>query len=168
MGLRIENLESVLSLAETTEWCCQVIMCPHRHGTHKGLGRKQQLNTQSILTSTGVPVKKLLFQTKRTVTLQLQWQKPDRKIPIFWFEKWDMTVWYNYSLFSSLLSCVWLFATPWTTARQASLSITNSWSLLKLKSIESVMPSNHLILSSPSPLTFSLSQCQGLFHWVSS
>src|SRR5574337_111490 len=44
------------------------------------------------------------------------------------------------------LSHVWLFATPWTAARQASLSITNSWSLLKLKSIESVMPSNHLIL----------------------
>ena len=44
------------------------------------------------------------------------------------------------------LSHVWLFATPWTTARQASLSITNSWTLLKLMSIESVMPSNHLIL----------------------
>ena len=39
--------------------------------------------------------------------------------------------------------------TPWTTARQASLSITNSWSLLKLMSIESVMPSNHLILCRP-------------------
>ena len=45
-----------------------------------------------------------------------------------------------------LLSRLQLFATPWTTARQASLSITNSWSLLKLMSIESVMPSNHLIL----------------------
>ena len=44
------------------------------------------------------------------------------------------------------LSRVWLFATPWTTARQASLSTTNSWRLLKLMSIESVMPSNHLIL----------------------
>ena len=44
------------------------------------------------------------------------------------------------------LSCVRLFATPWTAAHQASLSITNSWSLLKLMSIESVMPSNHLIL----------------------
>ena len=41
---------------------------------------------------------------------------------------------------------VQLFATPWTAARQASLSITNSWSLLKLMSIQSVMPSNHLIL----------------------
>ena len=50
-------------------------------------------------------------------------------------------------LFSSAqsLSHVQLFATPWNTARQASLSITKSWSLLKLMSIESVMPSNHLI-----------------------
>ena len=51
--------------------------------------------------------------------------------------------------FSSVqsLSCVQLFETQWTAAHQASLSITtNSWSLLKLKSIESVMPSNHLIL----------------------
>ena len=48
-----------------------------------------------------------------------------------------------------LLSCVWRFATPWTVACQASLSITNSWSLLKLMSIESVMPSNHLTLCRP-------------------
>ena len=47
------------------------------------------------------------------------------------------------------LSRVQLFATPWTAACQASLSITNSWSLLKLMSIESVMPSNHLILCRP-------------------
>ena len=53
--------------------------------------------------------------------------------------------------FSSVqsLSCVRLFATPWTVAHQASLSITNSWSLLKLMSIESVMLSNHLILCCP-------------------
>ena len=60
-----------------------------------------------------------------------------------------------------------LFATPWTAARQASLSITNSRSPPKPMSIESVMPSNHLILSSPSP-AFNLSQHQGLFQWVSS
>ena len=48
-----------------------------------------------------------------------------------------------------LLSCVWLFETPWTAAHQASLSITNSQSLLKLMSIMSVMPSNHLILCCP-------------------
>ena len=55
------------------------------------------------------------------------------------------------SHFSSVqsLSRVWLFATPWTTARQVSLSITNSHSLPKLMSIESVMPSNHLILCHP-------------------
>ena len=44
------------------------------------------------------------------------------------------------------LTCVWLFAAPWTAACQTALSITNSWSLLKLMSIESVMPFNHLIL----------------------
>ena len=44
------------------------------------------------------------------------------------------------------LICVQLFVTPWTAARQASLSITNSWSLLKLMAIESMMPSNHLTL----------------------
>ena len=47
------------------------------------------------------------------------------------------------------LSCFRLFATPWTAARQASLSITKSWSLLRLMSIMSVMPSNHLILCHP-------------------
>jgi len=56
-----------------------------------------------------------------------------------------------------------VFATPWTIAHQASLSITNSWSLLKFMSIKSVMPSNHLILSSPSLPTFNVSQHQGLF-----
>ena len=56
----------------------------------------------------------------------------------------------KYSSPVQLLSCVQLFATPWTAARQASLPITNSQSLLlKLKSIESVMPSNHLILYHP-------------------
>ena len=57
----------------------------------------------------------------------------------------------NWDKFSSVqsLSHVQHFLTPWTTARQASLSITRSWNLLKLISIESVMPSNHLILCRP-------------------
>ena len=50
---------------------------------------------------------------------------------------------------AELLSCVQFFVTPWTAARQAFLSITNSWSFFKLMSIESVMPSNHLILCHP-------------------
>ena len=58
---------------------------------------------------------------------------------------------YRHTLFSSVqsLSHVRLFATPCTSARQASLSITNSWSSLKLMSIESVMPFSHLILCCP-------------------
>ena len=59
--------------------------------------------------------------------------------------------WYRLYQFSSVqsLSRVRLFVTPWIAARQASLSITNSWSLLKLMPINSVMPSNHLILCRP-------------------
>ena len=55
-----------------------------------------------------------------------------------------------------LLSCVWLFVTPWvvTAARQAPLSFTVSWSLLKFMSIESMIPSNHLILCHPLLLPF--------------
>ena len=67
-----------------------------------------------------------------------------------------------------LLSHIQLFATPWITARQASLSIINSWSSLRLMSIESVMPSNHLILSSPSPPAPNPSQHRSLFQWVNS
>ena len=67
------------------------------------------------------------------------------------------------------LSCVQLLATPWTAALQVSLAITNSRSLLKLMSIASVMPSNHLILCCPLfllPSTFALnlSQHQVLFQ----
>ena len=57
---------------------------------------------------------------------------------------------YIYDISSvQLLSCVRLFVTPWTAARQASLSITNSRTLLKLMSTESIMASNHLILCHP-------------------
>ena len=65
-----------------------------------------------------------------------------------------------------LLSHVQL--TLWTAAHQASWSIANSWSLLKLMPIKSVMPSNQLNLCRPFSSTFCLSQHQGLFQWVSS
>ena len=69
---------------------------------------------------------------------------------------WEFQIWNRIDLraktvlssFQSL-SCVQIFVTLWTAARQASLSITNSWSLLKLLSVESVMPSNHFILCCP-------------------
>ena len=70
-----------------------------------------------------------------------------------------------------LLSPVWLFATPWITAHQASLSITTSWSSLKLMSIELVMPSSHLILCHPlfllPPIPSSIESCpmSQLFAW---
>ena len=61
------------------------------------------------------------------------------------------------------LSRVWLFVTPWTAAHQASLSITDSWSLIKLMSIELVMPSNHLILCRPLLLPSSIFQSIRVF-----
>ena len=70
------------------------------------------------------------------------------------WDSWEFTCFIHSPLnmvFSSvqLLNHVWLFATPWTTVRQASLSIINSQGLLKLMFIESVIPSNHLILCRP-------------------
>ena len=65
-------------------------------------------------------------------------------------QKWKYSKVFLVSIqFSPVTSPVWLLATPWTAARQASLSITNSWSAPKPISIESVMPSNHLILCHP-------------------
>ena len=68
--------------------------------------------------------------------------------------KIDTSLWYDYSQSVQIrsdqsLSRVWLFATPWIAACQACLSIINSWSSLRLMSIESVMPSSHLILCRP-------------------
>ena len=67
------------------------------------------------------------------------------------FVKSSLNIWKFMVHFNSvqLLSCIWLFVTPWMAARQASLSIPNSRSLPKLMSIELVMPSNHLILCHP-------------------
>ena len=72
---------------------------------------------------------------------------PDSKMPLY--QKHPLSS-------VQLLSCVQLFATPWTAAYQASLSITNSRSLLKLMSITLVMPSNHLILCCPLLLPLSI------------
>ena len=77
-------------------------------------------------------------------------------------------VMYQFSSVQSL-SGVQLFATPWITAHQASLSITNSQISLRLTSIESVMPSSHLILCHPLLLLPpNPSQHQSLFQWVNS
>ena len=83
-----------------------------------------------------------------------------RKSGKAWLFPADMTIYFLLLLFNH--SVVSDSATPWTAARQASLFFTISWSLLKLMS-ESVMPPNHLILSSPSLPAFNLSQHQGSF-----
>ena len=72
--------------------------------------------------------------------------------------------------FSSVQSLrrVWLFVTPWIAARQASLSITNSRSSLKLTSTKSVMPSSHLILCRPLFLLPPIPPSISLFQWVNS
>ena len=66
------------------------------------------------------------------------------------------------------LSCVQLFATPWTAACQASWYFTISWNLLRFTSIELIMLSNQLIPLLPSSPVFKLSQHHGLFQWVRS
>ena len=80
-------------------------------------------------------------------TIARTWNKPRCPSTGEWIKK----LWYLYTMEYSVqsLSRVWLSATPWIAARQASLSITNSQSLLKLMFIESVMPSTHLILCRP-------------------
>ena len=87
---------------------------------------------------------------------------------LFIWGYWDLFIWdYFTSLQSSSiqsLSRVLLFATPWTTARQASLSVTNSQSLPKLMSIESVVPSTHLILCRPLLLLPSIFLTSGSFQ----
>ena len=79
---------------------------------------------------------------------------------------------HTHSYFSSVqwLSHVRLFAIPWITARQASLSITNSWSSLRFMSIESVMPSSHrilccpLLLLPPIPPSIKVFSCESTLH----
>ena len=77
-------------------------------------------------------------------------------ISISFVESLQIVLWNNSVKSVQSLSHVQLFATPWTTAFQASLSITNSWSLLKLMFVESVMPYNHLIACRPLHLSPSI------------
>ena len=117
---------------------------------------------------TGVVQRLLLFTGPSPITAQRLanlwnlWQTWEWAFPA----PWDKMVMKCLSSVQSL-SRVRLFVTPWITARQASLSITNSQSSLKPMSIESVMPCSHLILCRPLLLLSpSPSQHQGLFQWV--
>ena len=105
------------------------------------------------------------FKYTRNTKVDLMWGC--QNFNILW-KTWNYNIFFDYSEikleisnkweFSSVqwLSCIRIFVTPWTAACQASLSITNSWSLLKLMSIELVLPSNHLS-SSCRPLLLTAS-----------
>ena len=85
---------------------------------------------------------------KQYSPLEMHWES-QMGTKNFWYSYFQK---YHFSSVRSLSHVHWLFVTPWTAEHQASLSITNSWSLLKLMFIESVMPSNHLIVCRPLPL----------------
>ena len=98
--------------------------------------------------------------TAALFTITKTWKQPTCPSTDEWTRRYSIYIQWNItqSSVSSVqsLSHVQLFATPWTAACQASLSITNSQSLLKFMSIELVMPSNLLILCHPLPLPFSI------------
>ena len=84
------------------------------------------------------------FGAQKIKSVTVSTVSPSREIQIKTTTRYHLTLIKISSV--QLLSHVQLFATPWTATCQASVSITNSWSWLKLRSIKSVMPSNHLIL----------------------
>ena len=102
-----------------------------------------------MLTAYAFPIWISEIRSQQGIKKENERKRADSKQPMYAFSSVQ---------FSSLqsLSRVQLFVTPWITARQASLSITNSWSSLRLMSIESVMPSHHLILCRPLLLSPSI------------
>ena len=108
------------------------------------------------------------LMSNRQLVSHVQRSSPDcppKKLALSPLHHLHLSWWqFHISRFSSVqsLSHVWLFATPWTAAHQASLSITNSWSLPKPMFIESVMPSNHLILCRPLLLPSIFPSIRGL------
>ena len=103
-----------------------------------------------------------LHMTEKYLLRCLQWSFFGETVIII-HRQCTLTCWvFNQSVQS--LSRVWLFATPWIAARQASLTITDSWSLLKLMSIELAIPSNHLMLCCPLLLPPSIFPVSGSFQ----
>ena len=101
----------------------------------------------------------LSLSSEPAILMKLKCSLPNGATISSLWRNWDTGRWRKLPKVTPLVGCgtssvqslspVRLFATPWTAARQASLSITNSQSLLKLMSVKSVMPSNHLILCRP-------------------
>ena len=111
----------------------------------------------------GIGMKTDLFQScGHCWVFQIFWYIEGSTFTALSFRIWNSSGEYFSSV--QLLSHLWLCATPWTAAHQSSLSTTNSQSLLKLMSIESVMPSNHLILCHPLLLPPSIFPASGSFQ----
>ena len=104
-------------------------------GTFSKMSKNKSLQSPWSLSRTDIP----------------RWQPPSfpHQLVWTWWPGFVLQIRLKPAFAVQLLSCVRLFANPWTAALQASLSFTISWSLLKLKSIKSVMPSSHLILCRP-------------------
>ena len=140
-----------------------------RKAWEKRMESQLQLNSclilQAAFQKSRIQFISYLHQQDKLLHLQCKWYFCKRKNVDLYTQ--TSSVW-----FSSVQSLSWvqLFATPWTAALQAVLSIISSRSSPKLMSIESEMPSNHLILCRPLLLPPSIfpSQCQGLFQWVNS
>ena len=107
--------------------------CSHEIRRRWLLGRKAMTNLDRVLKSRDITLPTKSIQSRLR---SFPWSK-------MVVESWTI------KKAVQVLSCVRLFVTPWTAATQASLCITNSWSLLNFMSIKSVMPSNHLILCHP-------------------
>ena len=114
------------------------------------------------------------FHGQRSLVCYSPWRckQSDMAEQLTFISNWtELKIFKTFTHISSVqfLSRVWFFVTPWTAACQASLSITNSQSLLRLMSIESVMPSNHLILCHPLLLLPSIfPSIKVFFQWFSS
>ena len=109
------------------------------------------------------PISLLIFPTNSTFSIRVSVVSTADKSVILIYPLMSLK-----SVVVQPLSHVWLFATPWTAARQASLSFTISQSLFKLMSVELVMLSTSSSSATSFSFAFNLSQHQGLFQWVSS
>ena len=133
------------------EFCWGVFLQPSRATPpcYSGVPSRKLLQGLALALPWVLPGGQLGAQCVDAKPWQGQWAQGLRMPSVYFFKfifNWSID-----ELSSSVQSLSWvqLFATPWITARQASLSITNSWSSLRLTSIKSVMPSSHLILCHP-------------------
>ena len=155
-SIKVFSNESVLHIRWPEYWSFSFSMCPSND--YSGLNSFRidwfdllavQETLKSLLQHHSSKVS--ILQCSAFFMVILSPAEPSEKpVTLTTDKRWSFQKWcFVFSSSVQSLSCMWLFVAPWTAAHQASLSITNSRSLLKLMSIELVMPSNHLILCHP-------------------